>query len=168
MAVRARWLVLAALAAGLLFGLAGCLAKLLTPVAEATLIVSEAVVASGRGQVTLAVRDMPDGGMALIAVNVGGMTYRGHISNVAIEGIGGFEVLASLLDDGLGAGGFVVSHASMGVVNGEFARITFDTTGPVVLGDIALEVAEISMLDDTNTLIAPFSLDQLAHRYYVK
>ena len=165
---RARLLLVAAVALVMLVGLIGCLGKLLTPPSTATLIVSEAMISDGRGRVMLSVKDMPDGGMAAIAVVVGGVGYLGHISNVAIEGLQGFEVLASLFDDGTGDGGFVLSNPSVGIVDGEFARITFDTTGPVTAGDIVFSAGDISMSDDSGALIPVFDLDQLAHQYYVK
>jgi len=154
-------------AIGLVLGLAACM-ELFSGVRTPTLILGEIRVAGGRGEILLSVSDMPDGGLASFAVHVTGIEYPAVVANVAVEGLNGFEVLAQQFTVGSpGSGGFLVAHASAGLPAGEFAKLTFDISGTVVLSDFTFDQSKISMGDDDNHLISPFEIKE-AYHYYAK
>ncbi len=154
-------------AAGLGLGLIACLTGCLmggwwSDATVATLVIGEVANTGATGEILLSVRDMPAGGLASIAVVIGGMTYDDErISSVTIEGLDGFTVLASEFDDATGRAGFLLAHPSGGLVDGDFARLTFDTTSSAsVRTDFDFDEAQITLGDDNNETI-PFELEFL-------
>ena len=67
---------------------------------EPTLLLSPVVINGDRGEILLSVKNMPDGGLASLAVVLGGIEYgtSGKISNVSVEALAGFVVLAEQFD----------------------------------------------------------------------
>jgi len=160
-----RLLLLSALGAGLVLGLAGCM-ELFTGAGTPTLILGEVRLFEGRGEILLSVRDMPDGGLASVAVQITGITYTDKVDNVRVEGLNGFEVLAQQFDPSPGSGGFFVAHPCAGLPAGEFAKLVFDVTGTVTLDEFTVDKNDIAMGDDSNMAIT-FVMDE-AYHYYAK
>lgn len=133
---------------------------------EPTLLLSPVVINGDRGEILLSVKNMPDGGLASLAVVLGGIEYgtSGKISNVSVEALAGFVVLAEQFD--ADDGGFLVAHSCAGLHDGAFAKIVFTATGGPVLADFVFTKADITMGDDSNNAIAFEIRDAFA--YYAK
>ena len=124
-----------------------------------SLIIGDPVVAGGTGTVLISVTGMPQGGMASMAVDVGGMTYTiGKISSITIAPLSGFTVLASEFNDATGKGRFVIANANGGVVAGAVASLTFTVTGSIASGDLTFDKTHISLASATNTMITGWQL----------
>ena len=161
------WLLLCAVGVGLVLGLAACM-ELFSGAGTPTLILGEVRMIDGRGEILLSVKDMPDGGLASFAVHVTAIEYPQSVTNVVVEGLNGFEVLAEQFADGNpGEGGFYVGHASAGLKAGEFAKLAFDVSGAVTLAEFDFIKSGISMGDDDNNLISPLEIKE-AYHYYAK
>jgi len=124
-----------------------------------SLIIGDPVVAGSTGTVLISVTGMPQGGMASMAVDVGGMTYTiGKISNVSVTGLSGFTVLSHEFNDATGKGRFVIANANGGVVAGAVAEIKFTATGSVDASDITFDKSKISLGSAMNTMITGWQL----------
>jgi len=164
MSRRRRWAVLCVVGLAVAVGLSAC-TYLFSDAPVPTLILGEVMILGGRGELMLSVNDMPDGGLASAAVVLGGITYDvGKISNVTVEALYGFEVLAEQFAGGLG--GFVVAHACAGLPSGGFVKLHFDVTGNVTLNDFGFTKGDISLGDDNNDLIVFEMTD--AYKHYAK
>jgi hypothetical protein len=144
--------LLAALATGLVLGLSACMGNWLGTSTKATLIIGDPVVSTGKGQVILSVSDMPDEGLASLAVDLGGMTYTTKVSNVVVTGMNGFTVLAQKFDGGNGR--FVIVNPASGTVTGPVAKLEFDMTGTVTRDDFTFVKPNIELGSALDTLIA--------------
>jgi hypothetical protein len=164
---RVQVLLLAVLATGLVLGLSACMGNWLGTSTKATLIIGDPVVVSaGKGQLILSVADMPQEGMASLAVDAGGMTYvMAKISNIVVTGINGFTVLARDFDSGNGR--FVIANPTSGTVTGPVAKLEFDVTGSVTKTDFVFFPANITLGSDLDALIAPWVLGT-GKAYYAK
>jgi len=163
---RIRGLVICLVALGVVIGITACM-NWFSGNPEPTLLLSPVVITGDRGEVLLSVKNMPDGGLASLAVVLGGITYvPGKISNVAVEPLAGFIVLAEQFNDVTGIGGFLVAHACAGLHAGAFAKITFTATNSPTLADFVFAKADMSMGDDSNNAIAFVLQDAFA--YYSK
>lgn len=85
----------------------------------------------------------------------------GWVSNVAVEGVNGFEVLASRMQRS--GGGFVVCHPSSGLEEGAFAKLTFRAWRDVTLADCAFDTACIELGDARDNPIQFVLTDELSH-----
>jgi hypothetical protein len=158
--------LLAALATGLVLGLSACMGNWLGTPTKATLIIGDPVLSTGKGQVILSVADMPQEGLASLAVDLGGMTYTAaEVSNVVVTGINGFTVLASQFVGGNGR--FVIVNPTSGTVTGPVAKLEFDVTGTVTSTDFIFVKANITLGSDLGALIAPWVLGT-GKAYYAK
>lgn len=158
--------LLAALATGLVLGLSACMGNWLGTSTKATLIIGDPVVSTGKGQLILSVADMPQEGLASLAVDLGGMTYTAaEVSNVVVTGINGFTVLASQFVGGNGR--FVIVNPTSGTVTGPVAKLEFDVTGTVTSTDFIFVKANITLGSDLDALITPWVLGT-GKAYYAK
>jgi hypothetical protein len=158
--------LLAALATGLVLGLSACMGNWLGTQTKATLIIGDPVVSTGKGQLILSVSDMPDEGLASLAVYLGGMTYvTTKVSNVVVTGMNGFTVLASQFVGG--NGGFVIVNPTSGTVTGPVAKLEFDVTGTVASTDFTFAKTNITLGSELNTLITTWDLGT-GKAYYAK
>ena len=97
-----RGVVICLAAIAVTFGITACM-NWFTGAPEPTLLFGPVVITGDRGEILLSVKNMPDGGLASLAVVVGGITYDvSKISNVAVEPLTGFAVLAEQFIAGVG------------------------------------------------------------------
>lgn len=164
---RVQVLLLAVLATGLVLGLSACMGNWFGTSTKATLIIGDPIVISaGKGQLILSVADMPQEGVASLAVDVGGMTFIAtKISNIVVTGINGFTVLAK--DFVGGNGRFVIANPTSGTVTGPVAKLEFDVTGTVTSTDFIFVKANITLGSDLDALITPWVLGT-GKAYYAK
>jgi len=160
--LRGAMICLAAIAVA--FGITACM-NWFTGAPEPTLLLGPVVIIGDQGEILLSVKNMPDGGLASLAIVLGGITYDvAKISNVSVEPLAGFTVLAEQLIAGVG--GFMVAHSCAGLQDGAFAKITFKARNDPSLADFVFTKADISMGDDSNNAIAFVLQDAFA--YYAK
>ncbi len=158
--------LLAALATGLVLGLSACMGNWLGTQTKPTLIIGDPVVSTGKGQVILSVSDMPDEGLASLAVDVGGMTYvTTKVSNIVVTGMNGFTVLAQEFVGGNGR--FVLVNPTSGTVTGPVAKLEFDMTGTVTRADFTFAKLNIELGSALDALIATWVLGE-GKAYYAK
>lgn len=158
-AVRTRWAVLSLLAVGLIFALTACMGQWFTQEQIATLIIGDPVAAGGKWEVLISVANMPDGGLASMAVYIDGMEYTVPlISNIVVTGLNGFTVLASEFNDATGKGRFVIANPATGSTGGTVLKLTFDATGVLTSADIAFDKIHTDLGSHFNTLINPWNL----------
>lgn len=161
---RIRGLVICLAVLAIIVGITACMNLFTAPV-EPTLITGAVVITGDRGEILLSVKNMPDGGLASLAVVLGGILYPATVDNVAVVPLAGFTVLAEQFAGG--SGGFLVAHSCAGLPDGAFAKLTFDVIGgSPVLADFTFVKADISMGDDSNNAIAFEISDPL--EYYAK
>lgn len=123
------------------------------------LIIGDSVVVASHGTVLISVTGMPQGGMASMEVDVGGMTYNtSKISNVTIAPLSGFIVSASEFNDATGKGRFVIANANSGVVAGAVASLTFTVSGSLASGDLTFDKTHVSLGSAMNTMITGWQL----------
>jgi hypothetical protein len=159
MGARTRLVVATALLVGLAVGLTGCMGGLFAPQQIAALLVGEPVATGGKWEVVLSVAKMPNGGLAWLEIDLGGVTYdNAKISNVEAREVNGFQVLASKFDDATGKGRFLVANAAVGVEGGVVVKLVFDANAAVSLGDITFDKSKITLGNDQNTLISVWDL----------
>ena len=170
-AVRSRTVVLGLLTVGLILALTACMGQWFTQEQIATLIIGDPVAAGGKWQVLISVANMPDGGLASMAVDVDGMTYTiPLISNIVATGLNGFTVLASEFNDATGKGRFVIANPTSGSTGGTILKLTFDATGAVTAADIGtgkFTQNKIALGSALNTLITGWNLGT-NKAYYAK
>jgi hypothetical protein len=146
--------LLAVLATGLVLGLSACMGNWLGTPTKATLIIGDPVLSTGKGQVILSVADMPQDGLASLAVKVDGVTYvTTKVSHVVVTGINGFTVLASQFDDATGKGEFLIVNPTSGTVTGPVAKLEFDVTGTVTGAPFGFDKPKIELGSSLNTLM---------------
>ncbi|MFC2106002.1 hypothetical protein ACFLS0_04560 [Candidatus Bipolaricaulota bacterium] len=120
-----------------------------TPVPK--LYFGEPIIENGQGSVRISVSCMPNGGLAAIQVNLGGLLYdEEKLSNLVAEGLNGFVVLIQQFTDG--EGGFILTNTT-GVESGPILRLTFKAHGNVKCGDIQLLADSITLVDDALLLV---------------
>lgn len=150
--VRRRSLVLCILGISLAFALTSCAYWFMIPKIP-LLTVGPLTVSSDRGEIIFSVANMPNGGLASVAVELGGLDYDvNRISNVRIEGLSGFEVAASGFENGECA--FLLCNPCSGLLEGEFARLTFDVADDAILDDFTFRKRNITLGNDGYDTIA--------------
>jgi len=168
MGARVRWLGLVLLAAGTVF-LAGCFGQLFSSGLLPTLIIGEIQVVGDQGEVIFSVADMPDGGLAGIAINNLGITYQDIDGTTMVAtGMNGFDVFAPDFTTTLGKGRLVAVNAAGAVVGGPIFRITFTVNG--ANPDVTIDPADkglVTLSSDLGTLIDPWDLGT-PKAYYAK
>jgi len=96
-------IVIVVLSLGLILALSACMGQWFTREQTAFLVIGTPVITGTHGEVIISVVNMPQEGMAVMAVNVDGLTYTNtKISNIILVGLNGFTVLASEFDDTTG------------------------------------------------------------------
>ena len=148
--IRGAVIVLAAIAIAV--GITACM-NWFTSVETPTLLLGEVTIIGDRGEILLSAKDMPGGGLASLAVVLGGIAYKSDkVSDVSVEGLLGFIVVAQEFDSN--DGGFLLAHSCSGLFDGVFAKIVFTATGNPTLADFTVTAADISMEDDSGNAIA--------------
>ena len=143
-------------------GLTACMNVISTPQVP-TLILGEVVIIGGRGELLLSVTNMPDSGLASVAVDLGGIMYDpAKISNVTLEGVFGFKIVVEQFVGGIG--GFVAVQPSAGLPGGGFVKLCFDVTGNVSLADFQFTKADFTFADDNHQAF-DFEMTDV-HEYY--
>jgi hypothetical protein len=164
----ARKAILVLLAVGLLLALTACMGAWFTQDQHAYLVIGAPVVSGTHGEVIISVVNMPQEGMASLAVDVDGMTYNNaKITNIVLAGLNGFTVLASEFDDTTGKGRFVIANANAGSVGGTVAKLAFDASGNIAAGDVTFHKPHITLGSHLNTLIMGWELST-NKAYYAK
>jgi len=125
--------------------LTGCFAP--PPVINATLFFSDLVGTVGeQGELKVSVLEMPDGGIAGLVVGLApnpGLRYApGQFRVTEVQGLNGFQVLATFIDNGTGEVRFVLVNPTSGVVNGDIALIKGDRLGG---GDFDFQLQKVSL-----------------------
>jgi len=152
--VRSRFAAFCLLAIGVVFVLTACMGQWFTQEQKAYLVIGTPVVTGSYGEVIISVVNMPQEGMASMAVNVDGMTYtNAKITGIVLAGLNGFTVLASEFNDATGKGRFVIGNANAGSIAGTVAKLTFDVSGSVGSGDVAFHELHIKLGSHLNTFI---------------
>ncbi len=160
--IRGAVIFLAAIAVAI--GLTACV-NWFSAAPQATLLLGPVVINGDRGEILLSVKNMPDGGLASMSVVLGGITYDvAKVSNVSVEPLAGFTVLAEQF--AAGSGGFLVAHSCAGLHDGAFVKIVFTATNNPTLADFAFTKADMQLGDDSNNSIAFAFQDAFA--YYAK
>ena len=126
--------------------LTGCFGPWFTSVSTPKLYLGEPAVSDGQGVLRILVTDMPNGGLAGIQVNPGGLLYdQEKVSDLVVEGHNGFVVLTRRFADG--EGGFILVNTT-GVESGAVLELAFEAHGNVKHGDIRLTKSVITLVDD--------------------
>ena len=160
--------VMLALLVALFLALAACTGQWFTQEQKAYLVIGVPVVTGTHGEVIISVVNMPQEGMASMAVKVDGMTYNNaKISNITLSGLNGFTVLASEFDDTTGKGRFVIANANAGSVGGTVAKLRFDVAGNIGAADVTFHEPHIELGSHLDTLIIGWELST-NKAYYAK
>jgi hypothetical protein len=135
---------------------------------KAYLVIGTPVIIGTHGEVIISVVNMPQEGMAVMAVDLGGLTYTNtKITSIVVAGLNGFIVLANEFDDTTAKGRFVIANANAGSVAGTVAKLTFDVTGNVGSADITFHEPHIELGSHLNTLITGWE-SSTGKAYYAK
>ncbi|MEA3238394.1 MAG: hypothetical protein U9Q94_01205 [Candidatus Bipolaricaulota bacterium] len=163
-----RVIVVVVVSLGLLLALSACMGQWFTQEQTAFLVIGTPVITHTHGEVIISVVNMPQEGMAVMAVNVDGLIYTNtKISNIILAGLNGFTALASEFDDTTGSGRFVIANANAGSVAGTVAKLTFDVTGSVSSTDVTFHTPHIELGSHLNTLISGWQISA-GKAYYAK
>jgi len=129
-------------------------------------VIGTPVIIGTHGEVIISIVNMPQQGMAVMAVDLGGLTYTNtKRTSIVVAGLNGFIVLANEFDDTTAKGRFVIANA--GSVAGTVAKLTFDVTGNVGSADITFHEPHIELASHLNTLITGWELSS-GKAYYAK
>jgi len=169
MAARTRLIVVAMLALGLILGLTACMGQWFTPKQVATLIIGKLVASGNRGEVLISVTNMPNQGLASIAIDDKGITYTNiKASSIVAAGLNGFTVLAQDFTTA-NKGRLVAANPTSGSVGGTIIKITFEVTGAnPAFGIVAADKGKVTLGSALNTLITAWTLSSNAADYYAK
>jgi hypothetical protein len=166
----ARPLMALLLAAGLLLVLTACMGGWFTQQQNATLVIGKPVVSGGRGEVMISVTDMPNQGLASIAIDDLGITYNDIDSaSIETEGLNGFTVLAQDFTTTAGKGRLVAANPTSGSVGGTIIKITFEVTGANAAFGIAdADKGKVELGSHLGTLITTWDLSSSTADYYAR
>lgn len=163
-AVRSRRVVLGLLVVGLILALTGCMGGWFTHKQNATLIIGKSVVSGNRGEVLISVTNMPNEGLASIAIDDQGITTANiDPASVQVQGLNGFTVLAS--EFVATHGRLVATNSTSGSVGGTILKITFEVTG--ANPTFTVDKTKVSIGSALNTLITTWDLNTDTS-YYAK
>lgn len=155
--MKARLELVGVLAVGLALAMSGCMGQWFRP--RPTLIIGDPVISGGTGTVLISVANMPEGGLASIAVGPDGMAYdQAKIKDITITGKSGFVVLASEFDDATGKGRFVLANPAGGCKGGVIAQLDFVAQENVTSADFAFAEEHIDLGSAANRLILDWEL----------
>jgi len=169
-AVRMRLVVAGMLAVGLILALTACMGHWFTPKQEATLIIGKSVITGNRGEVVISVTNMPNKGLASIAIDDLGITYTNiKASSIEATGLNGFTVLAQDFTTTTGKGRLVAANPTSGSVGGTIIKVTFEVTGANPTFEIQVgDKGKVTLGSALNTLITTWDLSSNAADYYAK
>lgn len=161
-----RAFLLALIVGGLAVVLAACIGNWLNPAKVPALLVGTPVISDGHGEVQVVVADMPEGGIASIAIGSLGITYSNiDPASIVASGLGGFLVIVQDFTTTPGKGRLVAINPTAGIVNGAILKITFETTGgPPLLTIRGEDEGKVTLGSAADTLITPWDLKA----YYAK
>jgi len=163
-AVRSRRVVVGVLAVGLIFALTACMGGWFTHEQTATLIIGQPAISGNRGEVLISVTNMPNQGLASIAIDDQGITTANiDPTSVQVEGLNGFTILASEFVDTHGC--LAAANSTSGSVGGTILKITFEVTG--ANPTFTLDKTKVSIGNALNTLITTWDLN-IDTSYYAK
>jgi len=172
MGARIRLVVVGLLAVGLILGITACMGGWFTPQQVATLIVGKPVVSGNRGEVVISVTNMPNQGLASIAIDDKGITFDDiEAASIEVTGLNGFTVLAQDFTTTAGNGRLVAANPTSGSVGGTIIKVTFEVTGANPAFGIAdAGKGKVDLGSALNTLIAQgaWNLSSNATDYYAK
>jgi len=170
MGAKIRLIVLSLLALGLVLGLTACMGHWFTPKQAATLIIGKLVVSGNRGEVVISVANMPNQGLASIAIDDQGITFNDiDAASIDATGLNGFTVLASDFTTTAGKGCLVAANPTSGSVGGTIVKITFEVTGANPAFGIAdADKGKVDLGTALDTLITAWDLSSNAADYYAK
>ena len=160
---------LALLVGAVAVSLSACMADWLGASPAATLVVGKPTVAAGRGEVLIYVAAMPGGGLAAIAIDNLGLSFRDIVpASIEAIGVNGFTVLVQDFSTTLGKGRLVAVNPSCGIASGTVIRITFEACGDAPLLVIRPEDKAMVVLGSAqNTRIDSWALGT-EKPYYAK
>jgi len=169
MGARTRLIAVGVVLVDLVVGLTACMGSLFTPQQVATLIIGNPVAVGGRWEVILSVANMPDGGLASIAVDNLGFTYTNVDGNsVVATGLNGFLVLAQDFVTTPGKGRLTAANAATGIEGGTIIKVTFTATGANLTFTIQqVDKGKVTLGSHQNTTIDTWTLDT-DKAYYAK
>jgi len=149
-AVRSRRVVVGVLAVGLIFALTACMGGWFTHEQKATLIIGQPAISGNRGEVLISVTNMPNQGLASIAIKDQGITTANiDPASVQVEGLNGFMVLAS---EFVGTDGrLAAANPTSGSVGGTILKISFEVTA--ANPTLTVDQAKVDTGSALNTLI---------------
>jgi hypothetical protein len=152
--------LLALLAGGLAVGIAACMGNLLNPPKIPALLLGTPVISDGHGEVQVIVADMPEGGVASIAIGDLGITFSNiEAASIVATGLGGFVVIVQDFATTPGKGRLVAINPTAGVVNGAILKITFETSdGQPLLTIRGEDEGKVTLGSAADTLITPWDL----------
>lgn len=166
---RMRLIGVGLLLAGVVLGLTACMGGWFNPQLAATLIIGNPVAKGGNYEVLISVANMPDGGLASIAVDDLGFTYTNvDGGSVVATGLSGFVVLAQDFITTPGKGRLTAPNAATGIDGGTIIKITFAATGANPTFTIQqVDKGKVTLGSHQNTTITTWSLDT-DKAYYAK
>jgi len=164
-----RHILLALLVGAVAVSLSACMADWLGASPAATLVVGKPTFAAGRGEVLIYVAAMPRGGLAAIAIDNLGLSFRDIVpASIEAIGVNGFTVLAQDFSTTLGKGRLVAVNPSCGIAGGTVVQITFEACGEAPLLVIRPEdKARVVLGSGQNTRIDSWALGT-EKSYYAK
>jgi len=170
MGARTRLIVVAMLALGLILGLTACMGQWFTPKQVATLIIGKLVASGNRGEVLISVTNMPNQGLASIAIDDKGITFNDiNAASIVATGLNGFTVLTQDFTTTADKGRLVAANPTSGSVGGTIIKITFEVMGANPTFEIqAGDKGKVTLGTALNTLITTWDLSSNAADYYAK
>jgi len=166
---KTRLVVAGLLLVGVAIGLTACMGSWFNPQVVATLIIGDPVAKGGGYEVLISVANMPDGGLASIAVDNLGFTYTNvDGGSVVATGVNGFVVLAQDFVTTPGKGRLTAPNAATGVEGGTIITITFTANAANPTFTILdADKPKVSLGSHQNTWITTWTLDT-GKAYYAK
>lgn len=150
-----RWRVAALLAASSLVALSACTGLFRTDVPIPTLLVSPAVQRAGGWEIQISVANMPDGGVAGIAIKDNAFTTTDiDVDTLWARGLNDFQMWYYDFWPPYPQGALCATNAFRGVESGGILVLRFEATGPAP--SIAIDPAQVELGSDANTPIGPF------------
>ena len=149
--------VAALLLVGALVALSACTGFFRTDVPIPTLLVSPAVQRAGGWEIQISVANMPDGGVAGIAIQDSGLTTTDiDVGTLWARGLNDFLVWYYDFRPPYPQGALCATNASRGVESDAILFLRFEATGPAP--SIAIDPAQVELGSDANAPIAPFDI----------
>lgn len=158
------------LTVGLIVGLSACMGFFQNTAQTPTLIIGKLALSGNRGEVLISVANMPNKGLASIAIDDKGITFDDiEAASIEVTGLNGFTVLAQDFTTTAGNGRLVAANPTSGSVGGTIIKVTFEVTGANPAFGIAdADKGKVDLGSALNTLITTWDLSSNAADYYAK